>query len=222
MQSSFRHQTRLAVLVGLALSASFATGRVSAQDAPAAADARRGSVLADTCMGCHGIPGYRNAYPSFRVPKLGGQNADYVVLALQGYKNQTRPHKTMHAQAVSLADQDMRDIAAFFASEGAIQKASSLTGNPPAKAATCVACHGEGGVSVAPNWPSLAGQHKDYLEHALGEYQAGLRKDPIMGSQALGLTPAEITELAAYFSSQSGLFAVHYAIGGPVTATTGK
>ncbi len=222
MQSSFRHQRRLAVLFGLALSASLATSPVMGQDAPAAGDAKRGSVLADTCMGCHGIPGYRNAYPSFRVPKLGGQHADYVVLALQGYKNQTRPHKTMHAQAASLSDQDMQDIAAFFASEGAIQKASGLTGTPPAKAATCVACHGEGGISVAPNWPSLAGQHKDYLEHALGEYKTGARKDAVMGSQAVGLTPAEITELATYFSSQSGLFAVHYAIGGPVTAAAKK
>jgi cytochrome c553 len=218
MHPSFKSHARLAVLSGLALVASVVTSPVTAQDAAAAGDAKRGAVLADTCMGCHGIPGYRNAYPSFRVPKLGGQHPEYVVIALQGYKNQTRPHKTMHAQAASLSDQDMQDIAAFFASEGAIQKASGLTGTPPAKAATCVACHGEGGISVAPNWPSLAGQHKDYLVHALGEYKAGARKDPIMGSQAVSLTPAEITELAAYFSSQSGLFAVHYANRGPVTA----
>ena len=222
MHPSFKSHTRLAVVCSLALVASVVTSPVSAQDATAAGDAKRGAVLADTCMGCHGIPGYRNAYPSFRVPKLGGQHPDYVVLALQGYKSQTRPHKTMHAQAASQSDQDMRDIAAFLASEGGIQKASSLAGTPPAKAATCVACHGEGGLSVAPNRPSLAGQHKDYLEHALGEYKAGLRKDPVMGSQAVGLTPEEITELATYFSSQSGLFAVHYGIGAPVTAAAGK
>ena len=222
MHPSLKSQARLAVLCGLALAASGVSSPVTAQDAAAAGDAKRGSVLSDTCMGCHGIAGYRNAYPSYRVPKLGGQHAEYVVLALQGYKDQTRPHKTMHAQAASLSDQDMQDIAAFFASEGAIRKASGLTGTPPAKAATCVACHGEGGISVAPNWPSLAGQHKDYLEHALGEYKAGARKNAIMGSQAVGLTAAEITVLAAYFSSQSGLFAVDYAIGGPVTAAAKK
>ncbi len=210
--------TRLAVLLSLALAGGIATTSAQAQDSAAAGDAKHGAVLADTCMGCHGIPGYRNAYPSFRVPKLGGQHPDYVVIALQGYKNQTRPHKTMHAQAVSLSDQDMRDIAAFFASEGAIQKASVPVGTAPAKAATCVACHGEGGISAAPNWPSLAGQHRDYIEHALNEYKAGLRKDPVMGSQAVGLTPQDIHELAAYFSSQPGLFAVHYAIG-PKTAS---
>lgn len=176
-------------------------------------------MLSNTCMGCHGIPGYRNAYPSFRVPKLGGQHPEYVVIALQGYKNQSRPHKTMHAQAQSLSDQDMQDIAAFFASEGAIQKASAPVGTAPAKAATCVACHGEGGVSAAPNWPNLAGQHKDYLEHAINEYKSGVRKDPVMGSQAIGLTPAEIHELAAYFAAQPGLFSVHYAKAGSKIAS---
>ena len=212
------HKTRLAVLLSVALAGAVATTTVLAQELAAAGDARRGALLADTCMGCHGIAGYRNAYPSYRVPKLGGQHPDSIVIALQGYKNQTRPHKTMHAQAVTLSDQDMRDIAAFFASEGAIQKASMPVGTAPAKAATCVACHGEGGISAAPNWPSLAGQHKDYIEHALSEYKAGLRKDQVMGSQAIGLTPAEIHELATYFSSQPGLFLVHYAIG-PQTAT---
>lgn len=202
---------RLAVL--LALVGGVTSTSVLAQEPATAGDARRGAMLSDTCMGCHGIPGYRNAYPSFRVPKLGGQTADYIVIALQGYRNQTRPHKTMHAQAASLSDQDMRDIAAFFVSEGGIQKAGAPVGTAPPKAATCVACHGEGGISIAPNWPSLAGQHEDYLEHALNEYKAGIRKDPVMGSMAAPLTADEIEELATYFSAQTGLFAVHYAIG---------
>ncbi|MEO7386595.1 MAG: c-type cytochrome [Gammaproteobacteria bacterium] len=215
--------TRSAALLSLALVVGIATAPARAQDsAPAAGDAtgdsRRGAVLSDTCMGCHGIPGYRNAYPSFRVPKLGGQHPEYIVIALQGYKAQIRPHKTMHAQAISLSDQDMKDIAAFFASEGEIQKAAAPVGTAPEKASTCVACHGEGGISVATNWPSLAGQHKDYLEHAIIEYKSGARKDPVMGSMAVALTPAEIHELAAYFASQSGLFSVHYTTAGAKTA----
>lgn len=209
---------RLAVLLSLALATMAAMAPASAQEPAAAGDVKRGQVLSDTCMGCHGIAGYRNAYPSYRVPKLGGQHPDYIVLALQGYKNQTRPHKTMHAQAVSLSDQDMKDIAAFFASEGAIQKAAAPVGTAPEKAATCVACHGEGGVSAAPNWPSLAGQHKDYLIHALNEYKGALRKDPVMGSMAAPLTAQDIQELATYFASQPGLFSVHYAVSGPQTA----
>ncbi|MDH3976998.1 MAG: cytochrome c, partial [Gammaproteobacteria bacterium] len=54
---------------------------ILATQAYAAGDAERGEVLADTCLGCHGIPGYRNAYPSYRVPKLGGQHEDYLVSA---------------------------------------------------------------------------------------------------------------------------------------------
>jgi cytochrome c553 len=63
------------------------------------ADAARGAKLAYTCHGCHGIPNYKNAYPVYSVPKLGGQHAGYLVVALKGYKAQERPHATMHAQA---------------------------------------------------------------------------------------------------------------------------
>ncbi len=87
--------------------------------AQTAGNAERGAVLAETCLGCHGIKGYRNTYPSYRVPKLGGQNADYIVAALQGYRAETRAHNTMHAQAASMTDADIRDVAAYLASQGA-------------------------------------------------------------------------------------------------------
>ncbi|MDM4770437.1 cytochrome c [Solimonas sp. SE-A11] len=74
-----------------------------------------GRVKANTCMGCHGIPNYNNVYPTYRVPRIGGQTEAYIVAALKGYKNGERPHLTMRAQATNLSDQDMADIAAFFA-----------------------------------------------------------------------------------------------------------
>ena len=92
--------------------------------AMAAGDAERGALLADTCLGCHGIAGYRNAYPSYRVPKLGGLDADYIVIALQGYRSAMRAHPTMQAQAASLDDQDMQDLAAYFASQANSSRAS--------------------------------------------------------------------------------------------------
>ena len=79
---------------------------IAALVAPAvasAADAARGAKLAYTCLGCHGIPNYRNAYPIYRVPKLGGQHTAYMIAALKEYVSQDRPHPTMHAQAVSAA-----------------------------------------------------------------------------------------------------------------------
>jgi cytochrome c553 len=84
----------------------------------AAGDAAAGKIKAFTCMGCHGIPGYNNVYPTYHVPKLGGQHADYIVAALQAYKSGQRNHGTMHAQATTLSDQDMQDIAAFFEQGG--------------------------------------------------------------------------------------------------------
>jgi len=78
-------------------------------------DPEAGQVKALPCMGCHGIPGYFNVYPSYHVPKLGGQHAEYLVAALLAYKNGQRSHKTMVAQASTLSEQDMRDIAAYFA-----------------------------------------------------------------------------------------------------------
>ena len=87
-----------------------------AAPAALAGDGEAGRLKANTCMGCHGIPGYNNAYPTYRVPKLGGQSADYIAAALQAYKPGERPHKTMQAQAQSLSDEDIADIATYLAS----------------------------------------------------------------------------------------------------------
>jgi cytochrome c553 len=71
------------------------------------------------CAGCHGIAGYRTAFPVvYSVPKLGGQNPAYVVKALQAYKSGARSHPSMRGVSASLSDQDMADLAAFYASEG--------------------------------------------------------------------------------------------------------
>ncbi len=81
-------------------------------------DIEAGRAKAYTCLGCHGVDGYRNAYPSFRVPKLGGQHAAYIVSALKAYKAGDREHTTMQALAGTLSEQDMQDIAAYFEAAG--------------------------------------------------------------------------------------------------------
>ena len=189
-------------------------GLTTGASALAAGDAERGAVLADTCLGCHGIKGYRNAYPNYRVPKLGGQPEEYLVIALKGYQAGTRSHPTMLAQSATLSDQDMRDLAAYFASQGEAEQGEIETDGPAArgkeKVAVCTACHGESGISPAPNWPSLAGQHKDYLVHSLKQYRSGERKDPVMMGQAVNLSDQDIKDLAAYYAAQSGLYTVDY------------
>ena len=83
--------------------------------AHAAGDVARGKQLSYTCLGCHGIANYKNVYPTFSVPKLAGQHPEYLAAALKAYRSQERSHATMHAQAASLSDQDIEDIAVYFA-----------------------------------------------------------------------------------------------------------
>lgn len=80
-----------------------------------AGDADAGKLRAGLCAGCHAIPGYRNAYPTYSVPKLGGQHAAYIVSALKAYQTRQRSHPTMQAIAASLSDKDMADLGAYFA-----------------------------------------------------------------------------------------------------------
>jgi cytochrome c553 len=86
---------------------------VPATTAAATGDAERGRSLTYTCQGCHGIAGYKNAYPNYHVPKIGGQSTVYLINALTEYRKGTRKHPTMQAQAQSFSDQDIADIATF-------------------------------------------------------------------------------------------------------------
>lgn len=83
-----------------------------------AGDPEAGKVKSYTCTGCHGIPGYNNVYPTYKVPKIGGQHYDYLAATLQAYRAGERQHPTMELQAASLSDADIEDIAAYFASIG--------------------------------------------------------------------------------------------------------
>jgi cytochrome c553 len=154
------------------------------------------------------LENYRNAYPDYSVPKLRHQHASYIVAALQEYRSGDRPHATMHAQASSLSDQDMLDIAAYLQGPEATKPSGASTGTAPAQVAACVACHGETGLGVAaeltPKPPVLAGQHVDYLEQALTAYHNGRRKNVVMNGMAQLLTTgADVKIAAAYFAKQS-------------------
>jgi cytochrome c553 len=164
-------------------------------------DAVHGKAISYTCLGCHGVDGYRNAYPNYSVPKLVGQHPEYIIAALQEYKGDQRSHLTMHSQASELSDQDMADIAAFFS--GTVLQPGPLPANaPPAPAAVavCAACHGATGISVVPNYPILAGQHADYLRREILEYKTGGRKNPIMAGMSATIKDSDVDALADYFS----------------------
>jgi len=102
-----------------ATSAAAATPAAATAAAPAPVAAAQtgnpqtGRTLAYTCQGCHGVEGYKNAYPSFHVPRIGGQSAAYLTQALTEYKQGNRKHPTMQAQAQSFSAQDIADISAY-------------------------------------------------------------------------------------------------------------
>lgn len=190
------------LLATLALLGALATGT-----AVAAGDPERGKPLAYTCLGCHGIEGYRNAYPSYRVPKLGGQRAAYIATALRGYRDGLRQHTTMQAHAQSLTDQEIDDISAYLATlnNDTIADGGSKDVAPPPEAATCAACHGQNGIGVSPDWPTLAGQHEEYLVHALNAYRNGSRKQAVMVQMAAGLSDKDVETLSAWYARLKGL-----------------
>ncbi|MEO0576265.1 MAG: c-type cytochrome [Pseudomonadota bacterium] len=186
--------------------------------AAAEGDVESGKVLGYTCLGCHGIEGYRNPYPSYRVPKLGGQHAAYIELALKAYRSGERTHATMRAQAGSLSDQDIADLAAYFASQGEPVDGPVVTrgvAEGKEKSQTCTACHGERGISANAIWPNLAGQQQDYLVNALKQYKYAsaersdgysVRNNAVMAGLAAALSDDDIDALAKYFAAQDGLY----------------
>ena len=103
----------------VALAAALAAGSAAAQGGAPAGDAAKGREKVQMCQGCHGIDGWRTAFPEvYRVPKIAGQHPAYLVAALKAYKSGDRKHPSMVAIAASLSDQDMANLAAYYAQSG--------------------------------------------------------------------------------------------------------
>jgi cytochrome c553 len=158
-----------------------------------------------TCEGCHAVAGYTNTYPTYHVPRLGGQHADYVIAALKAYGEHERKHASMKGNVDNLSEQDMEDIAAYVSKFRGMNSTLPVTGNPQAgkeKAAMCASCHGEDGNSDNSMFPRLAGQYESYLIRSLQEYKSGARSNAMMAGFASMLTETDINNLAAYYASQ--------------------
>jgi cytochrome c553 len=194
-----------------------ATSLAYAEDA--AGDAKAGETKIAMCIGCHGIKGYQASFPEvYKVPKISGQSAAYIVSALTAYQKGERKHPTMRSVATSLTAKDMADIAAYYevhgkdASEVLPEKATEPTGAAAALVAkgACTSCHGANlNKPMVPGYPKIAGQHKDYLYVALKSYKEDGqstwgRGNGVMGGIAKQFSLAELKELAAYVSSQQG------------------
>lgn len=93
-----------------------AAGLLATAGAQAAGDPAAGQTRFESCLGCHGVESYNNVYPTYRVPKIAGQHAMYIDSSLKAYRDGSRTHSTMNAQAGSLTDAEIADIAAYLES----------------------------------------------------------------------------------------------------------
>ncbi len=179
-------------------------------------DAKVGETKIAMCIGCHGIAGYQASFPEVhRVPMISGQNAKYIVSALNAYKKGERRHPSMRGIADSLSEQDMADVAAYYEGHGKSDTpvAAKAAPAPSAKAAEllnkggCVACHGaDFNKPIDPSYPKMGGQPTDYLFVALKSYKTEGnanwgRANGVMGGIAKQFTNAELKELAKHISS---------------------
>ncbi|MFN3303266.1 MAG: c-type cytochrome [Roseateles sp.] len=194
--------------ISLALAAAFGAHGAWAQDVKA------GEKKIAMCIGCHGIPGYQASFPEIhKVPMIAGQNAKYIVAALQGYAKGDRKHPTMRGIAASLSEQDMADIAAFYEQQAKLPPAPENVPAAPAKVAelltkgACISCHGANfSKPIDPSYPKLAGQHADYLTVALKAYKTEKnntigRSNGVMAGQVKQFSNAELKAMANYIAS---------------------
>ena len=187
-----------------------ASAAAHAQAPEFSGDAKAGQALAYTCNGCHAIPNYKNVYPTYSVPKLYGQRPQYLVAALKAYKSGERSHGTMHSQAASMSEQDMADVAAYLAGPTVlVETRNDVPAEKRPKASeVCLACHGTNGVGITADYPTLSGQHRDYLVRALTDYQRGGRKNAIMAGMSANLTAEDIQALATFYAGQKPALSV--------------
>lgn len=189
-------------------------------------DAGAGAKKIAMCIGCHGLPGYQSSFPTvYKVPNIAGQNAKYIVAALNGYKTGDRKHPSMRGVAGSLSDQDMADVAAYYENLGKDAGAAAVpaTAEPPAalkdRMAACVACHGPNfNNTTDPANPRLAGQYADYLFVSLQAYMTdnnprvgrasatmrGMVMQEAQGKKKPTFTNTELKLLAEYLSGLPG------------------
>jgi cytochrome c553 len=184
---------------------------VTATQALAQGDAAAGAEKITVCLACHGQDG--NMSQIANVPKIGGQNADYLLKQMNDIKSGVRAAPLMTGMLNNLNDQDMADVAAYYASQAAPQGAAEpekvalgeslyRAGNADIGVAACSACHSPNGQGLASaGYPALSGQDPAYTELQLRAFRDGVRNNDdaqVMRSIAARLNDAEIAALASY------------------------
>jgi cytochrome c553 len=179
----------------------------------------RDKADSERCIECHGLDGQGAGHPNGpegKFAKLAAQSPAYVLKQIQDFRSGARKHDQMAIMARSVEDEDVRDIAAYFASLPAMKgdgggevhevgKKLFLQGDPARGVVACASCHGDKGqgISSTPLVPRLAGQEWRYLEKQLLEWRSGERRnspDGVMNAVVKPLTDAEVASLINYLS----------------------
>ncbi|AVO49967.1 cytochrome c4 [Melaminivora suipulveris] len=203
----------LTTIFGLAVA--LATSMGNAQDIKG--DAKAGAGKVAMCIGCHSIPGYQASFPEvYKVPMISGQGAAYIAAALHAYQKGERRHPTMRGIADSLTDQDIADVAAYYAAQGPAEGGATRAREPGSQVSAllqkgaCVSCHGDNfSKPIDGSYPKIAGQHADYLYASLKSYKMDHgayvgRSNGVMAGIAKQFSNAELKELANYIGSLDG------------------
>ncbi|MCU0763963.1 MAG: cytochrome c4 [Hydrogenophaga sp.] len=200
----------------LVTAATVAAAALTAQAQDLSGNVEAGKSKAEMCIGCHGIPGYQNSFPEIhKVPMISGQSEKYISASLAAYKKGDRKHPTMRGIAASLSDQDMADLAAFYASHAdktaaETPRTASVEVAALIEKGACASCHGVNfSKPIDPSYPKLGGQHADYLFVALKSYTVEGnnvvgRSNGIMAGIAKQYSPAEMRAIAKYLASLDG------------------
>jgi len=198
----------IAVLAAMSLAQTLLAPAVLAQSETGSAEA--GQAKSGTCVACHGVDG-NSVNPEW--PSIAGQHAEYIVKQLKAFKDGARTNVLMSPMAVALTDQDMRDLAAYFASQrpkGLEADAARVAlgqrlyrgGDKENELAACIACHGPSGSgNPAALYPSIKGQHATYTAAQLRAYKRGERntdQNQMMRIVAAALTDEQIDAVASY------------------------
>jgi cytochrome c553 len=203
---------RLLLSVALAASFSLVHAEGAAPAAPKADPAKGAAVYNGMCSSCHGADGNSGA-PLY--PKLSQQHPEYLAKQLAEFKSGKRANAIMSGLAAGLSDDDMRNVAAYYASQaakpGAAKNKDTLElgqklwrgGDTARGLPACAGCHGATGAGLPSQYPRLAGQHAEYIETQLKGFRAGERQnDPqrMMRMVAAKLTDKDISAVADYIA----------------------
>jgi len=158
-----------------------------------------GRILSDACASCHGEDGNTG---SPDMPSLAGQDARYFIKAMQAYKNGKRRHQPMFDAVDTLAEQEVIDLAAFYAAQEPVRRNVRTPLTTGEWIDRCERCHGIGGNSTDPRFPMLAGQDRSYLVNALQSYIGTSRSNSTMHAMSMPLSGDDIEAIASYYSTR--------------------